>query len=360
MLAYHANILSYADNALNPILRRRSQYQWSQAELARRAGIPRTTVSAIERGHLTPSVAAALALARALKCSVEELFGGGAREAACGAPDWAWQPRAEPCRYWEAEIGGRKILYPVESLGLNNIPHDGVWQGGPGMDAGGNVAETTLVLACCDPAAGLLAAEYARSSGFRLIVLPRNGGDALDLLKHGLAHAAGLHRSTKEHPERNLETVCEEFGGGVSLVRVTDWQEGLALGTAKHSRSPQAAARGIRRWALREPRSAARECLEELRTGARGRMVRSHNEVAEAIRGGWAEAGVCVQLAAEEAGLNFLPVRTEALDFCFHSAMRHDERIHALLGLLRSRPYRRLIGELPGYDARNTGEVVDA
>jgi molybdate-binding protein len=100
--------------------------------------------------------------------------------------------------------------------------------------------------------------------------------------------------------------------------------------------------------------------LEELQPEAPGRTVHSHTAVAEAIRGGWAEAGVCVRLAAEEAGLGFLPLRSEALDLCFPAPMQHDARIQALLRLLRSGPYRRIIGELPGYDARNTGEVVDA
>ena len=84
----------------------------------------------------------------------------------------------------------------------------------------------------------------------------------------------------------------------------------------------------------------------------------SHSAVAEAVRGGWAEAGVCVQLCAEDAGLRFLPVRTESLDFCFAAAMEHDPRVQALIRLLRSRSHRRLIDELPGYDAANTGEIT--
>jgi putative transcriptional regulator len=63
--------------AHRPVARRRAACGWSQAELARRADIARASVSAIERGRLSPSVATALALARAFKCSVEELFGGG-------------------------------------------------------------------------------------------------------------------------------------------------------------------------------------------------------------------------------------------------------------------------------------------
>ena len=341
----------------HPVARGRAHRNWSQAELARRAEIPRTTLSAIEGERLTPSVTAALALARALECSVEELFGNG-NIPSPGGSEWAWRSRIERARYWEAEVNGKTLLYPVEHLSLNVVPHDGVWDDGVARNTGVSLAEQTLVLSCCDPAAGLLATEYARTSGFRLIVFSRGGGEALELLKRGLVHVAGLHRSTAEQPERNAETVRAQLGGGFCLLRVAQWQEGLALAPENRARSPRSVVRKARRWALRETGSAARECLDELCKRASGRIVPSHAAVADAVRGGWADAGVCVQLSAENAGLNFVPVRKEAVDFCFPSALRHDARIQALLRLLRSRPYRRMIAELPGYETRETGEVI--
>jgi putative molybdopterin biosynthesis protein len=347
---------------LTSIIRRRTVHGWSQAELARRAGIPRTTVSAIEGERLTPSVTTALALARALDCSVEELFGTGLKESITAGPNWAWQPHGEPCRYWEAEVGGRRWLYPVEGLSLNDTPHDGIWQGGGGRDCGAAMAGETLVLACCDPAAGLLASEYARESGFRLLVIERGGGAALELLKRGLVHLAGLHRSTLDRPGRNAETVQERLGSGYRLIRAAKWQEGLALPVGERSHNPRAIVRQCRRWALREQGSAARECLDELLGGqpAPGKPVHGHSAVAEAIRAGWAGAGVCVQLTAEDAGLPFIPVRTEMLDICYSDLLAHDPRMLALIRLLRSRSHRRMISELPGYDASETGEIIGA
>lgn len=46
----------------------------TQAELARRAGVARQTIIAIEQGRFNPSVRLALLLARALNTTVEELF----------------------------------------------------------------------------------------------------------------------------------------------------------------------------------------------------------------------------------------------------------------------------------------------
>ena len=344
------------------VARRRTACGWSQAELARCTGIPRTTISAIEGKRLTPSVITALALARALECSVEELFGSGLMESVASSSAWAWLPHSEPCRYWEAEVGGRRWLYPVEGLSLNETPHDGIWQRGAGHDSGAAMAEETLVLACCDPAAGLLASEYARDSGFRLLVIERSGGAALELLKQGLVHLAGLHRSTPDRPGRNVETVREKLGSGYRLLRAAKWQEGLAVPVADRSNSPTAIVRQCRRWALREQGSAARECLDELLGGqpASGKPVHGHSAVAEAIRSGWAGAGVCVQLTAEDAGLHFIPVRTEMLDICYSDSLAHDPRMLALIRILRSRSHRRLISELPGYDASETGEIIGA
>jgi len=79
--------------------------------------------------------------------------------------------------------------------------------------------------------------------------------------------------------------------------------------------------------------------------------------VAEAVRAGWADVGVCHRLVAEEAGLDFFGVRTEAFDLCYPAAAAGDPRLDALVRVVRSPGYRRLLGELPGYDATPAGGV---
>lgn len=343
---------------LHPLARHRKRRGWSQEQLAAASGVPRSSVSAMEAGRLTPSVTAALAVAGALECMVEELFGGGASPAA-GEGIWSWPPRSETQRYWEAEVGGRRLLYPAEAQMQGAGVHDGVWHSGVLRGSENPPAARTLVLAGCDPAAGLLAQEYTAVSGFRLLCFSRGGAAALDLLKRGFVHVAALHRSTADHPERNAETVRNVLGPGYRLLRFADWQEGIAVGEGLTARSVGACVKGVRRWAVREPGSSARECLEELLGAPRSARhpLASHAAVAEAVRAGWAEAGVCVRLCAEEAGLRFLPLRTEALDFCFAASFERDPRLQALIRLLRSRAHRRLVDELPGYDARHSGEL---
>jgi molybdate-binding protein/DNA-binding XRE family transcriptional regulator len=343
-----------------PVQARRLAHAWSQAELARRAGISRSAVSAIEGERLSPSVNAALALAAVFECSVEELFG---RAGLSPAPtsEWAWLPRAKPCRYWEAEVEGRRRLYPAEAAAMNSSRHDGVSLDGLRCGGGCSLAEKTLVMASCDPAAGLLAAAYARESGFRLLVFPRGGRAALELLRQGLVHLAGVHYSTEECPQRNAETVRAKMPSACRLLRVAKWESGIALANEDHSQSVESVARRPLCWAAREPGSAARECLDEL-LGQRpfhGREVGGHASVAEAVHSGWAGAGVCVRFSAADAGLNFLPVRREALDLCHSAATQSDPRLQALVRLLRGPGYRQFVSELPGYDARETGEIHD-
>jgi len=64
-----------SDNRLQNTLKvQRAMRNWTQAELAERAGVTRKSINAIERGHFVPSTVLALTLARLFETSVEELF----------------------------------------------------------------------------------------------------------------------------------------------------------------------------------------------------------------------------------------------------------------------------------------------
>ena len=95
---------------------------WTQAELARRSGLSRAAVSAIETGRVVPSTAGALALSRCLGVSVERLFELGPE--AEPAP-WAWEPPAADGRWWWARLGDGLRRFPVEPPAADLWPHDG-------------------------------------------------------------------------------------------------------------------------------------------------------------------------------------------------------------------------------------------
>jgi molybdate-binding protein/DNA-binding XRE family transcriptional regulator len=340
----------------NLVRERRVARGWSQADLAQRAGVSRTAVSAIEKDRLVPSVAAALTIARVFGCPVETLF--GARSSAAPPPDWAWASIATPCRYWLAEVRGRVYRYPVESSVAGAFPHDGVFHSGAFFESTRADPASTLVLATCDPAGGLLASEYGRVSGYRMIIVARSSRQSLDLLARGLVHVAGLHFATESASGGNEHAVRETIGRGQSLMRVADWEECLTVSGGARVTSVRQALQADLRWVGRELGSAARQCLDELRPRARPprRVAFDHRGVAEAVRCGWADAGVCHRFAAEEAGLRVFTVRREHYDLCYPVEAESDPRIAALVRLVRSPQYRQLLADLPGYDARSTGE----
>jgi molybdate-binding protein/DNA-binding XRE family transcriptional regulator len=332
----------------------------TQAGLAERAGISRTAVTAIEAERLVPSVAAALSLAGVLGATVEVLF--ASRESA-SEPAWACTPRLPSGGFWRAEVQGQNWLYPADAIPMLTPLPDGLppettllsskTTGDP---------RQTLVIACCDPAAGLLASEYSRATGQRLLVLHRSSRQALELLKEGKVHAAGLHFSTADEPERNGQIARETLGDGYLLVRVADWQEGIAAAPGSRVRSVRGALQGKLHWVGREPGSGARQCLDRL-LGDRSKprhLARHHRGVAEAVQCGWADAGVCLQLTSAEAGLDFFPVEIEAYDLCVPRSVLDDPRLQALVNVLRSSAYRRWLAQLPGYDTSHTGELLDA
>ncbi|MGE0377620.1 MAG: substrate-binding domain-containing protein, partial [Planctomycetaceae bacterium] len=314
----------------NRVRERRTALGMTQAELAERAGISRTAVTAIEGERLVPSVAAALAIADVLGLTVEALFGRGG--VSSDEEVWAWEPADTSTRFWRAEVAGRRLRYPAASTPMfTPLPDSGATHTAV-------APEETLVIACCDPAAGLLATQFASVTGLRLLVLPRSSRQAVDMLRQGLVHMAGLHLATRDAPERNVEVAREMLGEGFEMLRVARWQEGIAVAPTAQLRSVRAATKAKLTWIGREPGSGARQCLDRLlenRLGPR-RIARNHRGVTEAVQSGWADAGVCVQLASAEAGLDFLPVQEVADDVCFPGARANDRRIKACLGVRRS------------------------
>jgi molybdate-binding protein/DNA-binding XRE family transcriptional regulator len=343
----------------NSLRERRASRGWTQEDLGRRAGISRAEVSSIETGRLIPSASVALSLGSVFGCPVEEIFTLGPPGG--GGVQWAWEPAREPCRVWKAEVAGRTLLYPVETTSLGTLAHDGLHPS-PGR-AGREEPGKTLVVAGCDPAVGLLASAYGRRGGFRLLPLTRSSRAALELLGERCIHVAGVHLGGGRSRGGNERAVRELLGAGYRLLRLARWQEGVAVRQELGLRTVRAAVRTPLRWVAREEGSGARRCLDRLLEGkrpARSRrspLARDHRGVAEAVRSGWAQAGVCVRLCAEEAGLRFLSVELEDYDLSYPAELAGDPRIKALVETVRSVSYRRTLGELEGYDSRTTGEV---
>ena len=323
----------------------------TQSQLAELAGISRSAVTAIESNRL---VTAAMGLAAALRQSVEDIFGVDRIEST--EVVWESKPFLSDSMFWQAEVGGRMVNYPATTrpilVPLPDCLHDN-------SISAQSRATDTLVIASCDPAAGLLASCFAQLSGLKILVLPRSSSQSVELLRKGLVHMAGIHLSTNEEPNKNTQFVQSKLQMDFQALRIAKWQEGIATRFESKVRTARSLTKSKLKWVAREAGSGARQCLDQL-FGDRPtpRLVASsHRQVAESIQSEMADAGICVQLASAEAGLKFLPVQEESFDLCFLNSMEGDRRIKALVATVRSPIYRRLLGKLPGYNVSETGEL---
>jgi putative molybdopterin biosynthesis protein len=342
IVSAYDTIMVKHENRTNAIARQRESLCLTQSMLAQRCGTSRSEISAIETGRIVPNARLAIVIARVLGSTVEELFGGepvagsSTVESAWGAPSG---------HRWYARVGEGKMSYPLERT-----------EGGPfapDIDPA-TESERTLVVASCDPAAGILVRQLARR-GIRTLVFGRSSREAIRLLSQRRIHVAGIHLGGDI--QENAKVANELGGPGkLALIRAGTWTSGIAFRPELRKISCSSRALRRRRWVLREHGSAARESTDRLLGHERhqpapsGPVVLSHRAVAERIRAGEAEVGYCQQLPAEEAQLGFMPIRRESYDLCMHAEHLKDWRIQSLLQVMRSPEYHQAISSIPGME----------
>ena len=84
----------------------------------------------------------------------------------------------------------------------------------------------------------------------------------------------------------------------------------------------------------------------------------THMNVAAAVLSGRADCALGVRAAAVALGLDFIPVGVEQYDLVVAKAWADDERMQALLDVIRSPEFRETVTAMGGYDARRSGEVL--
>ncbi len=110
------------------IRRARAAHGFSQNELARRAGISRQALGAIEAGQYQPGVSVAIALARELGATVEALFGAESPDdIAVAVP--ASVKLAAGAHVALARVGGRVVAVPAAAVQHHLMAADGIVSG---------------------------------------------------------------------------------------------------------------------------------------------------------------------------------------------------------------------------------------
>jgi molybdate-binding protein/DNA-binding XRE family transcriptional regulator len=323
----------------------------SQAELAEAAGLTRQAVYSIESNHYLPNVTTALKLARVLDRRVEDLFGF---EPAGALLDGELLGQKQGLRLtarakvWA--VGERTLVLPVASLGAGltySTAADGLIVGpvGPrGRSVGtrrvrvqllqdARVVRQQVVVAGCDPAIHLVA-ERLRQHREPASVLgwPMGSTAAVEALKRGEVHVAGLHVMDPRSGEANLPFVRRHLGDqAVTLVTFASWEAGLLVkgGNPKSIRGPADLVRKNVRLVNREEGSGARLLLDQrlkaegikaASVRGYGDVVSSHLDVGRRVAEGAADVGVGVEAIAGLLGLGFIPLQTERYDLVIPSA----------------------------------------
>jgi DNA-binding XRE family transcriptional regulator len=168
----------HAEPVANRLADLRKKHGLSQAELAKKVGITRQAVYAIEANQYLPSTQIALQLAGVLNCQIEDIFSLQEREVVVDAELLGGaSTQKKPMRVKLAQVGSRMLARPMAGLGdiLNFVmPADGVI-----LEDSQNISnkknqhvavkllhsrdmiEQNIVIAGCDPAL-FLAGEHVR------------------------------------------------------------------------------------------------------------------------------------------------------------------------------------------------------
>ena len=345
---------------------------FSQQQLAGMAGVSRQTVSAIESGLSDPSLRVALALARALGLTVEEMYGPGGQP-----PPVAARPVAP------LDGGGGRVTLAPMGEGFVALPLAGPTVSRAGFLPAGGLAgredngqirpigppRPTLVMAGCDPAMPLLETPLSLlDPPVAFSWWPCPSREALTLAAAGLVHVAGAHLRGPGG-DYNTGPASELLRQGGEVIGFCSWREGLVLRpelAAGISGVADVARRGLR-LVNRETGAEARSVLDrelarlEIDAGALpgyGTQAAGHLQVAAAIAAGLADAGVASEPAALAYGLSFIPLAAERFDLVIPAGQAGSREVQGLLKVLSSRWLLDQLASLPGYDPASCGEHV--
>src|SRR5882724_1076953 len=357
----------------NRIRSRRQAAGLSQQELARRCGLTRQAINAIEAGHYIPSTLVALRLSMTLGCRVEELFRLTAERIRVEA-EWLGEASAKDIgrtRIQLARVGDRLLARPLAGAAAFGAA-DGLTMPVERTARPRKGAKPWVTIDLwVDAELALLGAHLSRRyPGFRLIWVHSSSLTALRLLGRGEAHAAGTHLWDQEAGEYNVPYVRRELSGRrLVIVTLSEWQQGLiiARGNPKGISGAADLARADITMVNRESGAGSRTLLDLWLQGAgvptrqvRGynHEVSSHLEVAEAVVHGLADTGPGIMAVAQALGLDFLPVQEERYDLVIPLEFLNASAVQAVLDIAISRPFQEELETLGGYNSSRAGTVV--
>ena len=185
------------------------------------------------------------------------------------------------------------------------------------------------------------------------------------------AHIAPTHMLDVETGEYNVPFIKRILPGKeVSLINLVHRTQGLMVlrGNPKEIASLEDLRRPDVTYINRQRGAGTRllldKTLSELGIDPKEvtgyeREEYTHMAVASAVLTGVADTGLGVLSAANALGLDFIPVAKERYDLAIPTEMLGDERVRALLDIIRNdRDFRNAVEALGGYDVSDMGRVM--
>lgn len=205
---------------------------------------------------------------------------------------------------------------------------------------------------------------------FRLASAHVGSLGGLMALKRHQCHLAGSHLLNDADGVYNRQALRDNLQGEpMLLVRLVDREQGLivAPGNPLGIHDIADLAREDVRFINRQRGSGTRVLLDYRlkQLGIRPQQLAgyedeeyTHMNVAAAVLSGRAHTGLAVRAAACALGLDFVPVGVEEYDLVIPQRYAGDERILALLDVIRSGAFRKEVAALGGYGVEKTGQVI--
>ncbi|MBE9003278.1 MULTISPECIES: substrate-binding domain-containing protein [unclassified Nostoc] len=360
----------------------RTRLGMSQQDLANIASVTRQTISGVESGLYAPSVAITLRLAKALGCQVEDLFWLERDlpeiEAVLAKP----VPNSQQLRVSVARVGGQWIAYPLigkDAFRQDMIPADGEGTSQIGtskvrvrlLDDNLDTLHNTVVIAGCAPVISLWARATERwHPQLRVQYNFANSMAALHSLCRGEAHIAGMHLYDPETGEYNTPFVRDVLAGREAvLITLGVWEEGLLLkpGNPMGIRTVTDLVAGGATIVNREIGSGSRMLLEQTLQNEQipfdavqgfDNVFKSHQDVAQVVGLGIADAGMSTASVATAFGLGFIPLHQSRYDLVILKEYLEEAPVQQLLSTLGHRMVHSQFEILGGYDISKIGEIV--
>jgi putative molybdopterin biosynthesis protein len=351
----------------------------SQTGLAEMVGIKRQAIYDIESGRYLPNTGVALKLARHLGCRVEDLFYETVSTADCPLVMGEDVPPGDG-RVSVVIIRDKLVVYPVDgrfTFPSQMQPADGVFKKETGQirfftpDTG---LEQNILITGCDPAFSLLSAHASRVDP-RLRAFCRFGSThaSIDRLARGTTHLAGLHLHNQTEEEANVALARRKMArtGGALVMGFSFMEEGLMVARGNRLKIKTAAdlARPGIRFVNREPGAALRVLLDDLLAASNipgtavpgyDILVDGHNQGAQMIAWGMADAALGLHPVAQAFGLDFVPLAEVRCDLVVPADLLDDPRIQIILDVIQTRGFRDELSLLPGYSQKKTGTTIAA